>query len=1232
MAENEPQRPRTVVPQQFSLDVMLEKYAKGDERTADDIYLRVARGVAQAEPPERRAEIEARFADNLRHGALGAGRIMSAAGTGIAATLINCFVQPVGDSIQGTDAEGRPGIYVALLQAAETMRRGGGVGYNFSAIRPRGAHVHSTGSSASGPCSYIDVFDASCRTVESAGARRGAQMAVLDCDHPDLPEFIEAKHSKGRWNNFNVSVAVTDAFMRAVENDENWPLVHRAEPSPALRAAADVRQREDGMWIYAKKRARDLWDAIMRSTYDIAEPGVVFISRMNEDNNLRALESIRATNPCVTADTWIMTEEGPAQVVDFVGKPFVARVDGKGFATQSRGFFKTGTRPVLRLSTREGHELRLTADHLVRRVARQTRYTTQVEWTRAEALRPGDEIVLHDHRGAAGWAGTGTAQQGYLIGLLIGDGTLKTDKAVISVWAPELRQVAQSAPGYALTGAAGIIAAAEAAARTLDHRADFRGFQRPVAGGRGEARMASAPLRDLAFSLGMAPGQKTITPAIERQSSDFACAMLRGLFDADGSVQGTQEKGVSVRLTQADVELLQSVQRILLRLGIASTIYRGRKPALARLMPDGRGGAALYDSKELHELVISGDNLRVYAERVGFSDDAKAERLQQTMAGYSRALNRERFTATVHALVSDGIEEVFDATVVDIHAFDANGIYVHNCGEQPLPAYGCCNLGPLDLTRFVVDPFAQLNGGTPSFDWNALAERTATQVRFLDDVLDVTLWPLDEQRAEAAAKRRIGVGFTGLGDTLVMLGIRYNSEAGCAFGARVGETMRDAAYRASVELARERGAFPLFDADKYLEDGTFASRLPDDIKDAIRAHGIRNSHLLSIAPTGTVSLAFADNASNGIEPAFSWTYQRTRRMNDGTSETFTVEDHAWRLYRTLGGDVNALPGYFVSALEMSAQEHIAMMAAVQPFVDTSISKTVNVPADYPFEAFEGLYLDAWRRGLKGLATYRPNETLGAVLQTLPAAEDTLGDALHDPLRVAIDHRPKGELPAVIEKIEYLTQTGKVSLYVAVSFLEVTGQVGGETVTIERPIEFFIPVGQRDESQQWITATMRSLSLAARGGFVARNLQDLRKVSWDRGQVRYGETQRLDGHRAPLWHDSEVAAIAYAIQQILHRRGFLDAEGRQVPTRLLAQQYNEAQRTGHPARAQSAARDTSVRPGEQVLDGPNALPSDAASGAPHAMLGRKCGSCGANAVIRKDGCDFCTACGEIGACG
>lgn len=251
----------------------------------------------------------------------------------------------------------------------------------------------------------------------------------------------------------------------------------------------------------------------------------------------------------------------------------------------------------------------------------------------------------------------------------------------------------------------------------------------------------------------------------------------------------------------------------------------------------------------------------------------------------------------------------------------------------------------------------------------------------LDNVLDLTWWPLPQQQKESADKRRIGVGFTGLGNALTMLGLKYNGHAGREMAARIAETMRDAAYEASIDLAKEKGAFPLFRANDYLAKGTFASRLPQAIQDKIRKFGIRNSHLISIALTGTVSLAFADNASNGIEPAFSWTYKHKKREADGTIREYSVEDHAWRLYHALGGKDDALPESFVSALEMSAQDHIAMMKAVQPYVDTAISKTVNVAADYPFEDFKDLYLQAWRHGLKGLATYRPNSILGSVLET-----------------------------------------------------------------------------------------------------------------------------------------------------------------------------------------------------------------------------------------------------------
>jgi len=309
--------------QPISIDVLLEKYAKDGERDPDVIFQRVARGLAAVESAEKRVEVERLFLENLRNGAIGAGRIMSAAGTDIQATLINCFVQPVGDCIQGFDEDGFPGIYEALKQAAETMRRGGGVGYDFSRIRPKGAEVKGTASIASGPCSYINVFDQSCSTVESAGARRGAQMGVLKIDHPDIFEFITAKRTIGRWNNFNVSVGVSSAFMEAVANDQEWELVHKAKPSKELLAKGAY-QRDDGLWVYRKVDAKEIWDAVMKSAYDFAEPGILFLDNINRDNNLSYCENISATNPCgeQPLPPYGCCDLGPIILPRFVKNPF----------------------------------------------------------------------------------------------------------------------------------------------------------------------------------------------------------------------------------------------------------------------------------------------------------------------------------------------------------------------------------------------------------------------------------------------------------------------------------------------------------------------------------------------------------------------------------------------------------------------------------------------------------------------------------------------------------------------------------------------------------------------------------------------------------------------------------------------------------------------------------------------------------------------------------------------
>ncbi|TBR29130.1 MAG: ribonucleoside reductase, partial [Reyranella sp.] len=523
----------------------------------DATWWRVARALAA---PERDPELWAgRFHQALSgFKFLPAGRVIAGAGTGRTVTLFNCFVM-------GTISDDMSGIFENLREAALTMQQGGGIGHDFSSLRPQGAPVVGVGADASGPLSFMDVWDAMCRTIMSAGSRRGAMMATLRCDHPDIEAFVDAKRDPKRLRMFNVSVLVTDAFMKAVEDDADWPLVF-------------------GGRTFRTVKAKGLWERIMRATYEVAEPGVIFIDRVNRRNNLRYCESIQATNPCVTAETWVHTAEGPRQVADLVGRPFTALVDGKAFASGDAGFFATGTKEVRRLRTRTGHDLRLTADHLVRKVTRLTRWSRDVDWVAAGDLAPGDQIVLHDHRSAPRWDGRHNEAEGYLLGLLVGDGTLKQDKAVLSVWKPA--QVAHGDPQT--VGSDGVMEAALAAARTLPHRADFTGWMEVK--GRNEWRLSLAAIKALAETMGLSPGYKTVTPAMEKTSSDFHRGLLRGLFDSDGAVQGTQAKGVSVRLSQSDLPLLEAVQRMLLRLGIAATIYRDRRPAGRRPMPDGTGG------------------------------------------------------------------------------------------------------------------------------------------------------------------------------------------------------------------------------------------------------------------------------------------------------------------------------------------------------------------------------------------------------------------------------------------------------------------------------------------------------------------------------------------------------------------------------------------------------------------------------------------------------------------
>lgn len=745
--------------QEISGEVLIEKYAKGNEKTVQDVRRRVATGLAAKE--KNPAAWGKKFFDAQEAGVVLAGRINSAAGTDLTATLINCFVQPVGDTMRGFDNHGKPGIYVALAEAADTMRRGGGVGYDFSAIRPNGAHVASTASRASGPVSYMRIFDRSCETVESAGARRGAQMGMLRCDHPDVEMFIHAK-DKGDLSNFNISVSVTDEFMAAVEADGNWQLVHEARPG-ADQINDGAFQRADGMWVYREVQASDLWNQIMESTYDHAEPGVIFIDRANKENNLAYCEVFEATNPCA---------------------------------------------------------------------------------------------------------------------------------------------------------------------------------------------------------------------------------------------------------------------------------------------------------------------------------------------------------------------------------------------EQFLPPYGCCDLGSINLAQMVDNPF------TPDalFSFSRFKALIPLAVRMLDNVLDLTVWPLEQQYQEAIRKRRIGLGFTGLGDALIMMGLRYDTEEARDMARDISEFLRNEAYRASVELAKEREAFPLFDADRYLAEPGFASRLPEDIKEAIRKYGIRNSHLLSIAPTGTISLAFADNASNGIEPPFSWTYTRKKRMADGSHKEYPVEDFAYRLYKHLGYNVAELPVSFVTALEITAMAHEKMVAAVSPFIDSAISKTVNVPVDYPYADFKDLYMEAWKSGLKGLATYRPNSVLGSILSTTPTE---VGKALPNDLalsdmdrRVTLSETPTPALSSLRWPSRPVLKDGNMAWCYMVdapqaSFAVFIGEVQNGHA---QPFEVWV---NGSEQPRGLGAVAKTLSMDMRAtndrAWLQMKLDALIKAKGDDGF-----DMELPPHGDKARVPSLVSGFAQVVQYRMRQVGAFEQEGGSSP--------------------------------------------------------------------------------------
>ncbi len=737
----------------------------------DATWWRVARALAV---PERDPELWAgRFHEALSgFKFLPAGRVMAGAGTGRTVTLFNCFVM-------GTIPDDMSGIFENLREAALTMQQGGGIGHDFSSLRPQGAPVVGVGADASGPLSFMDVWDSMCRTIMSAGSRRGAMMATLRCDHPDIEAFIDAKRDPKRLRMFNVSVLVTDAFMKAVGEDADWPLVF-------------------GGRTFRTVKAKALWERIMRATYDVAEPGVIFIDRVNRRNNLRYCETIQATNPC---------------------------------------------------------------------------------------------------------------------------------------------------------------------------------------------------------------------------------------------------------------------------------------------------------------------------------------------------------------------------------------------GEQPLPPYGACLLGSINLAALVKAPF------TPEavLDAEALDRLVPLAVRMLDNVIDVSRFPLPQQEKEAKAKRRIGLGVTGLADALIFCGVRYGSPEAVRLTREWLGAVQRLSYMASADIAAEKGSFPLYERGKYLAGETIRA-LPEEARTAIGRYGIRNALLNSIAPTGTISL-LADNVSSGIEPVFAFSYVRHVLQPDGSKREESVDDYAFRVWREMRGNEAPPSDVFVDAQTLSPADHLAMQAAAQDYVDSSISKTINLPRDISFEAFKGVYEEAYAQNCKGCTTYRPNDVTGAVLEVKPAEAEKPVAAVaprdSDVVYLAPPLDRPEELPGRTYKIKW--PGSDHAIYITVNDVLQDGR--------RRPFEIFIN-SKNMEHYAWTVALTRMISAVfRRGGDVSFVVEELKAVFDPRGG------QWMGGRYVP----SLLAAIGGVIERHLVEIGFL------APT-------------------DSPRLIDAIEERMRLATGGHGGSSETAAAAGSATSMGQCPQCGAAALTHQEGCDVCLNCG------
>lgn len=808
------------------------------------------------------------------------GRVQSSIGSLRQTTAFNCFVS---GTIADSFVEGKDSIMMMAVEAAATMRMGGGIGYDWSTLRPRGALIKKLGhlAQSSGPTAFMRIYNEICLATSSAGHRRGAQMGVLRVDHPDIEEFILAKQNNDQLRGFNLSIAVTDEFMKAALGGKDFDL-------------------RFGDTVYSTVNAAELYERIMRSTFDWAEPGIIFIDRINEMNNLRYCETIAATNPCVSGDTEILTDRGYEEIQNLVDQS-VTIWNGEEWSIVTPR--NTGAdQPTLEISFSDGSSLRCTPGH---------KFLLQND-TRVDAstLSIGSKLLKHS------WPVIGVQEQdfdiiGYTQGFFAGDGWEdKRGRQYVGLYLQKKDVEGQLSQDYI----------SKRAYKSKD----------------GTGRIYLYYGRDY-----FRP--KTYVPDVS-QSLLYRLSWLSGLVDSDGHLT----RDSNLQISSKDRDFLYNVKMMLNTIGVSGT---------------------LSPMKDCWRLSIP----------ASYTWDLVKLGLQTNRVHGYKEPDREARPYVFVTDVRDGevAEKVYCFTEGKRHSGIFGGVLTGNCGEQPLPPYGACLLGSFNLPRYLKNNNADHpnhQGPAWYFDYDQFLADIPVVVRAMDNVTDRTRYPLAAQKAEAISKRRMGLGITGLANAAEACGFVYGSIKFVEFEKKILQILMIESYRTSTVLAKEKGAFPYFDSEKYL-DGLFIQKLPEDVRHLISKHGIRNSHLTSIAPTGTISMT-ADNVSSSIEPVFSYRTERPINTPDGPSVE-VLEDYGAKFLSVQGKLCH----------QVTAAEHVGVLITAQQYVDSAVAKTINMDGEImEWGDFKKIYSSAWEHGAKGCTTFNISGKRMALLKTVKDEE------------------------------------------------------------------------------------------------------------------------------------------------------------------------------------------------------------------------------------------------------